>query len=130
MDFQTKRLFVKADEVAPDGSDVRVLLGVQGGLMALYELAAGLVSTAVTNQTIEEIWYFLSGLGEMWRKQELREETVTVEAGVCITIPVGTHFQFRSLGSEPLVALGVTIPPWPGKEEQIPVEGKWDPTSA
>jgi len=126
--FDTKRLSLEPDEMAPDGSDVRVLLGVTGGLMAVYELGPGRVSIAVTNQTIEEIWYFLSGRGLMWRKQGDREETVPVESGVCVTIPLGTHFQFRSLYDESLVAVGVTIPPWPGQEEQIAVRGKWEPT--
>ena len=70
--------------------------------MGHYELAPGHVSTAVTDRTIEEIWFFLSGRGEMWRKQNAREEVVSVEAGVCITIPLGTHFQFRCTGDDPL----------------------------
>jgi hypothetical protein len=41
--------------VAPDGSDVRVLLGLAGGGMAEFELAAGLVSAAITHRTVEEI---------------------------------------------------------------------------
>ena len=126
--FTSKLLPIALDEVAPDGSDVRVLLGLNGGVMAHYELAPGKVSTAVTNRTVEEIWFFLSGHGEMWRKQDGREEIVPVEYGVCITIPLGTHFQFRSFGDESLVALGVTMPPWPGAEEAIVVQGKWDPT--
>lgn len=126
--FDTKRLPVARDEVAPDGSDVRVLLGLKGGVMAHYELAPGQVSTAVTDRTVEEIWFFLSGRGEMWRKQEEREEIVPVESGVCLTIPLGTHFQFRSFGYEPLTALGVTMPPWPGEGEAIVVQGKWEPT--
>ena len=126
--FDTKRLPIAVDEVAPDGSDVRVLLGLKGGLMGHYELAPEQVSTAVTNRTVEEIWFFLSGLGEMWRRQKGREETVPIESGVCVTIPLGTHFQFRSFGYEPLVAIGITMPPWPGEGEAIVVQGKWKPT--
>ena len=51
----------------------------------------------------------LSGRGEMWRRQGAREEVVAVQAGVCLTIPLGTHFQFRSLGDQPLAAVGVTM---------------------
>jgi mannose-6-phosphate isomerase-like protein (cupin superfamily) len=126
--FDTKRLTVARDDVAPDGSDVRVLLGLKRGGMAHFELAPGQTSTAVTHRTVEEIWFFLSGRGEMWRKQEGREETVPVESGVCLTIPLGTHFQFRSFGYAPLAALGVTMPPWPGKGEAIVVQGRWEPT--
>jgi mannose-6-phosphate isomerase-like protein (cupin superfamily) len=48
---------------------------------------------------------------------------VDVGARVCITIPVGTEFQFRSFGYEPLTAIGVTIPPWPGEGEATIVAG-------
>lgn len=57
------------------------------------------------------IWFFLSGQGQMWRKSGDHEEIVQVEAGVCLMIPLGTHLQFRSFGDEPLAAVGVTMPP-------------------
>ena len=128
MDFNTKRLPVARDDVAPDGSDVRLLLGLKCGGMAHFELPSGQTSTAVAHRTVEEIWYFLTGRGEMWRKQNDREEVVAVEPGVCLTIPLGTHFQFRSFGYEPLAALGVTMPPWPGEGEAYEVKGKWEAT--
>jgi len=126
--FETKRLPVERDAVAPDGSDVRILLGLRGGGMAQFELPPGQTSTAVTHKTVEELWFFLSGRGQMWRRMEVHEEVVAVEAGVCLTIPLGTHFQFRSFGYEPLAAIGATMPPWPGEGEAKLVEGKWTPT--
>ena len=114
--------------VAPDGSDVRVLLGLAGGGMAEFEIAAGQVSAAVTHRTVEEIWYVLSGRGEMWRRQGPREEVIALETGVCLTIPLGVHFQFRALGDGALRVLGVTMPPWPGADEAIVVTGAWTPT--
>ena len=129
INLDTKRMSGALDDVAPDGSDVRILLGLEGGGMAHFELGPGQTSTAVTHRTIEEIWFFLTGRGEMWRKQDGREETVTVESGVCLTIPFGTHFQFRSIGDQPLAAIGVTMPPWPGEGEAIVVEGRWKPTA-
>src|SRR5688500_12445882 len=65
-DFDVKRLPVARDAVAPDGSDVRILLGLAGGGLAHFELPPGHTSTAVTHRTVEEIWFFLSGRGEMW----------------------------------------------------------------
>jgi mannose-6-phosphate isomerase-like protein (cupin superfamily) len=127
-EFSTKRLPVDRDVIAPDGSDVRILLGLAGGSMAHFELAPEETSIAVAHRTVEEIWFFLGGCGEMWRKQGEREEVVSVDPGVCITIPHGTHFQFRSVGRQPLTALGVTMPPWPGEGEAYAVEGKWAPT--
>jgi mannose-6-phosphate isomerase-like protein (cupin superfamily) len=126
--FDTKRLANERDAVAPDGSDVRILLGLKGGGMAHFELPPGQTSTAIKHRTVEEIWFFLSGQGEMWRKQEGREEIVKVDAGVCMTIPLGAQFQFRSFGDQALTAVGVTMPPWPGDGEAIVVEGKWRPT--
>jgi mannose-6-phosphate isomerase-like protein (cupin superfamily) len=127
-DFETKQLPSHRDAIAPDGSDVRILLGLRGGGMAHFALAPNHVSTAVTHRTVEEIWYFLSGRGQMWRKQGERNEIVDVYSGVSVTIPLGTHFQFRTVGSEPLAAVGVTMPPWPGDGEAIPVAGAWRPT--
>jgi mannose-6-phosphate isomerase-like protein (cupin superfamily) len=127
-DFSTKRLPVGRDAIAPDGADVRSLLRLAGGSMAHFELAPEESSIAVAHRTGEEIWFFLGGRGEMWRKQEGREEVVSVDPGVCITIPRATHFQFRSFGGQPLTAVGVTMPPWPGEGEAYAVEGKWAPT--
>lgn len=114
--------------MAPDGSDVRVLLGLRGGGMAHFTLAPGETSTAVAHRTVEEIWFVLSGRGEMWRRDDRGEDVVPLESGVCVTIPLGAHFQFRSLGPEPLAAVAVTMPPWPGPGEAYAVDGRWPPT--
>jgi len=127
-DFETKPLPLKPDAIAPDGSDVRVLLELNGGSMAHFELAPGTTSNAVSHRTVEEIWFVLSGKGEMWRKLGDREEIVALSSGVALTLPRGTHFQFRSSGQEPLAAIGVTMPPWPGEGEAFEVPGKWTPT--
>jgi mannose-6-phosphate isomerase-like protein (cupin superfamily) len=126
--FGTMRLAAARTSVAPDGSDVRVLLGLKVGGMAHFELAPGETSTAVTHRSVEEIWMFVSGRGEMWRRQGTREETVPVEPGVCVTIPRGTRFQFRSSGPQALGAIAVTMPPWPGPDEAKVVRGKWEPS--
>jgi len=128
MQFATTRRPPERTVVAPDGSDVRVLLGLARGGMAEFELSPGLVSAAITHRTVEEIWYVLSGRGEMWRHQDSRDEIVALEPGVCLTIPHGTRFQFRALGDTALRVLGVTMPPWPGADEAVVVNGPWSPT--
>ena len=80
--METRSLPDEPDVAAPDGSDVRVLLGVAAGGMAHFELAAGQTSVAVAHRTVEEIWYFLRGHGEMWRRLGDDESVVAVEAGV------------------------------------------------
>jgi mannose-6-phosphate isomerase-like protein (cupin superfamily) len=109
--------------LAPDGSDVRVLLGLAGGSMAHFSLAPGQVSGAVRHRTVEEIWYVVAGRGRMWRQQGDRSSLVDLVAGTCLTIPLGTDFQFRCDGTERLEVVGVTMPPWPGDDEAIAVEG-------
>ena len=124
-DFATLRLPTNPTVVAPDGSDVRVLLGLAGGGMAHFELAAGQVARAVTHRTVEEIWFIVAGRGEMWRRQQDREEVVALEPGVCLSIPLGTHFQFRASATEAVAAVAVTLPPWPGEGEAVFVAGPW-----
>lgn len=124
-EFATRRLPEQPDIVAPDGSDVRVLLRNESGSMAHFELAPNRVSDPIRHRTVSEIWYILSGRGQLWRRQGAREEITTLEPGVCISIPLGTHFQFRTEGSRPLAAVGVTTPPWPGQDEAVPVPGHW-----
>jgi mannose-6-phosphate isomerase-like protein (cupin superfamily) len=124
-DFASKSLPASPDVMAPDGSDVRILPTLAGGGMAHFELAPGKVSRAVKHRTVEEIWYILRGAGQMWRRQNGREEITDLSAGLSLTIPLGTEFQFRSTGSEPLSAVAVTMPPWPGEEEAEFVDGHW-----
>ena len=123
--FQTRALGAEADAIAPDGSEVRLLSASARGSMAHFRLGAGRVSKPVKHRGVEELWFFTAGEGEMWRKWEAGESLVAVTAGVSIAIPPGTAFQFRATGTAPLEAVGVTMPPWPGMDEAIPVEGIW-----
>ena len=125
MEHETRRLSALPDIVAPDGSDVRVLLRTARGSMAHFELAAGRASDPICHRTVDELWFVLSGQGEMWRRSGDNEDVVRLDPGICVSIPVGTHFQFRAVGGEPLAAVGVTMPPWPGPHEAIAVPGKW-----
>ena len=126
--FDTRRIAEAPDAIAPDGSEVRLLGSSRYGSMASFRLQPKAVSRAVAHRTVEEIWYFTGGTGRLWRKVGDHEEIVEVAAGVSITIPTGAHFQFRCDGAEPLEAVAVTMPPWPGSEEAYSVAGKWEPT--
>jgi mannose-6-phosphate isomerase-like protein (cupin superfamily) len=123
--FDTRQLPGAPDAVALDGSQVRVLLQLGRGSMAHFELGAGQVSRPVAHHCVDEIWYILQGRGQMWRRQAQRQETVLLYAGTCVSIPAGTHFQFRADRSGPLAAIGVTMPPWPGADEAYEVPGAW-----
>jgi mannose-6-phosphate isomerase-like protein (cupin superfamily) len=129
MTFETKTLNPAPDVMAPDGSEVRILCRVAGGSMAHFSLPPGTISKPVAHRTVEEVWFVVAGRGRMWRRLGAREETVDLAPGVSITIPVGTRFQFRCDGAEPLAAVGVTMPPWPGLDEAYAVEGAWAATA-
>src|ERR1700761_3970308 len=97
-EFMTKVIGANADAIAPDGSEVRLLLQTARGSMAHFALNPHHVSAAMVHRTVEEIWYFLRGKGRMWRRLGSSEEIVDVVPGVSITIPTGVQFQFRNDG--------------------------------
>ena len=118
--------------IAPDGSAVRPLCQISGlGSFAHFQLEPGEVARAVSHATVQEIWYIIGGAGRMWRRQEGHEPTmVDLRPGVCLTIPLGTAFQFRADSpDEPLQVVAVTMPPWPAgsEDEARPEQGCWTP---
>ncbi len=125
LEFEMKPLPDNYDYLAPDQSEIRLLFTMNGGGLAHVKLPKGRVSLAVKHKTVEEIWYFVQGSGQVWRKHGNRDEVVDVQPGLCLTIPTGTHFQFRNTGSEPLCFIVSTMPPWPGSAEAERVEDFW-----
>jgi mannose-6-phosphate isomerase-like protein (cupin superfamily) len=126
--FATKTLGARADATAPDGTAVRLLLSLERGSLAHFELPAGAVSHAVTHRTVEELWYVVAGRGVLWRRSQGAESVEALKPGVAATIPLGTAFQFRADAEGPLAFVAVTMPPWPGMDEAVSVEGPWAPS--
>ena len=112
---------------APDGSDVHILLSCEQGGMARFTFPAGETSPAVRHRTVAELWYVVDGHGWLWTSAGAADG-FPVHPGVCVVIPVGTSFQVRADASGPLVAVGTTMPPWPGEGEAEIVDGPWQPT--
>jgi len=123
--MQTKKLSEKHDCLAPDQSEIRLLAATERASTVHCTLPPGRASLAVAHRTVEEIWFFLEGEGEMWRKVGDDGEVAAVVAGVSLTIPVGAHFQFRNTGSTALRFVCMTIPPWPGEAEAYRVPDHW-----
>jgi mannose-6-phosphate isomerase-like protein (cupin superfamily) len=124
--FTDTVLPVAHNAVAPDGSLVRLLVRLSSASLAHFELRIGEVSIAQRHRRVSELWYVLSGQGQMWRKQDgRRSKTIDLREGTAFTIPVRTSFQFRNSGRSPLSAVGVTIPPWPVAGEGFEVAGPW-----
>lgn len=127
--FATKEVSAEPDAIAPDGAEVRILCATARGSTAIFTLRPGMVSRAVAHRTVEEIWYVTAGFGRIWRKLHDSEEISEMAPGVSLTIPVGTHFQFRCDGEAPLHVVAATMPPWPGDGEAHFVPGKWPATA-
>lgn len=125
MSWQTARVADNYDVLAPDGSEIRVLVSSERGSMVHCTLRPGAVTWAVRHRSVEEVWYCLSGTGEMWRSAKDIEEVVTLRPGVAISIPVGASFQFRATSTDPLNVVITTMPPWPGPDEAEFVRGHW-----
>jgi mannose-6-phosphate isomerase-like protein (cupin superfamily) len=126
LDFETKQLPAEYKYLAPDKSEIRKLTQVHRGNMCHCTLPPGCVSLAVKHKSVEELWYFIQGIGKMWRKQDEHEEVIDVMPGLSLSIPTGTHFQFRNNGGEPLCFVIVSMPPWQDDvEEAVRVKDYW-----
>ena len=120
-----------ADTMAPDGSEIRLLIDerhqARGASMVEVVLPAGQVSKPVYHRTVEEIWYILGGNGQVWRCPPGTDSPadvvpMPVSSGDALVIPTGWSFQFSAEESAALRFLCVTLPPWPGNDEAQPAE--------
>jgi mannose-6-phosphate isomerase-like protein (cupin superfamily) len=127
VEWQTHRVLPTYDLLAPDGSQIRQLVQVRGGSMVHCTVQPGSVTRAVKHRSVEEVWFCVSGAGELWRREAAGavEEIVALEAGVAVSIPVGTVFQLRGVSLQALELVITTMPPWPGPQEAIAVAGVW-----
>ena len=128
--FESKRVSSNFDLLAPDGSEIRLLHQLESASVVHCSLPAGLVSIPVRHRTVEEVWFFLAGQGQVWRVQGDSEQVLDVSPGISLTIPLGTEFQFRNSGDVPLEFLITTAPPWPGEDEAVLLDsGPWQPNA-
>ncbi len=125
--LRTSHLPAEPDTLAPDGSEIRFLPGTEGGAASLVHctLPPGRTSLAVRHRTVEEVWFVTAGAGELWRRLAEDETVTPLCAGTSVTIPLGTHFQFRCTSEDALTFVIVTLPPWPGMGEAVRVADHW-----
>ena len=113
---------------SPLGAHIRFLMDGPHGNVIHSTVPPGMVGRACHFRTIDEFWFVLSGEGELWRRAPDGRETITrLAEGVSIDIPLGTAFQYRSVGAAALVFTCTAMPPWPGDEEAVLVDGPWTP---
>ena len=114
---------------SPAGAEIRYLIEGKTGNMIHSTVLPGQVNRATVHATVSEFWHVLSGEGRIWRRDATGEETTVLEPGVSIDIPVGTAFQYRCDGADPLQFLCISMPPWPGAKEAAIIEGPWEPNA-
>jgi mannose-6-phosphate isomerase-like protein (cupin superfamily) len=112
--MQTRPFPSSAGDRSPAGAEIRHLIEGETGNMIHATVPPGQVNRATVHATVSEFWHVLSGEGQIWRRDATGEETVVLEQGVSIDIPVGTAFQYRGTGVDPLRFLCVSMPRWPG----------------
>src|SRR6266568_5091462 len=92
----SRRAGLTGDELGDGDAVLRQGL-LQPFLLHVAGVAPGEVAKAVSHATVQEIWYIIGGEGQMWRRQEGQEPTTeNLRPGICLTIPLGTAFQFRA----------------------------------
>ena len=123
--FEFKTLPANYNYLAPDSSEIRLLPEMDCGGLSHCLLPPGKTSIAVRHKTVNEIWYCLSGEGEIWQSHNGVNKVMAFNAEDSFTIPLGNSFQFRNTGNVPLSILIVTMPKWPGADEAEVVEGNW-----
>ena len=116
------------DAKSPAGADIRFIMDGTTGNMIHGTVPPGQINRATVHSTVSEFWYVLEGNGQIWRKDGTEERVTSLVPGVSIDIPVGTAFQYRNIGSQPLKFICITMPPWPGDHEAAPQDGAWVPT--
>jgi mannose-6-phosphate isomerase-like protein (cupin superfamily) len=129
--MRTEHLEAAVAGRSPLGAYIRYLMDGPHGNMIHSTVPPGMVGRACHFRTIDEYWYVLSGRGEIWRRTRVGTESVTeLRPGVSVDIPLGTAFQYRCRGEEPLTFICVALPPWPGDDEAVLVEGPWAPETS
>lgn len=127
--MQTNPFPSAATARSPAGAEIRFLIDGETGGMIHSTVPPGQVNRATVHATVSEFWHVLGGEGRIWRRDGTGEQTTVLVPGVTIDIPVGTAFQYRCDGVDPLRFLCVTMPPWPGDSEATIIDGPWIPNA-
>jgi mannose-6-phosphate isomerase-like protein (cupin superfamily) len=127
--MQTRPFPSTPDARSPAGAAIRHLIEGETGSMIHSTVPPGQVNRATVHATVSEFWHVLAGEGQIWRRDDSDEETTVLTTGVSIDIPVGTVFQYRCTGDDPLQFLCISMPRWPGEEEATFVQGPWEPNA-
>ncbi|RME31685.1 MAG: cupin domain-containing protein [Candidatus Zixiibacteriota bacterium] len=107
--------------IAGDGTRLRELLHPdrEYPFAGRYSLAYAVVppgqSSLPHRLTTDEVYYFLSGTGEM----HIDDETAMVSSGEVVEIPPGATQWLSNTGSDDLAFLCIVDPAWRREDEEI-----------
>ncbi|MEG3939439.1 MULTISPECIES: cupin domain-containing protein [unclassified Microcoleus] len=106
--------------IAGDGTQLRELLHPDKQAVDLrYSLARATLpagqTSALHSLTTSEVYYILSGVGEM----HIDDETQLVEAGDAVYIPPNAKQFIYNCGTEPLIFICIVDPAWRKEDETI-----------
>jgi hypothetical protein len=88
--YSTVTLPDKVNYRAPDGSETRLLVDGRKGGLSYARLPVSKTASAIFHRTVDELWFCLSGEGEVCRKLHGQEEVTKVASGVSLSLPQGT----------------------------------------
>lgn len=125
--FETTDLASITSFLSDDGSEIRSLPTVNGVETVHCRLPQGGIIQASRHKTVAQLWYVLSGNGDLWlQTHDGKESVVLLKSGVSVTVPLGYKFQFRNTGMQNLDILIVNTTKWSGPGELIPVKNHWE----
>lgn len=106
--------------IAGDGTRLRELLHPDKQAIDLrYSLAHAVVAVGETSKphslTTSEVYYLLSGQGEM----HIEDEVQIVESGDAVYIPPNAQQFIHNCGDRPLVFICIVDPAWRKEDETI-----------
>ena len=113
---------------SPAGADIRFLMNGEKGNMIHSTVPPYQVNKATIHATVSEFWYVLEGHGEIWRDDVKESNIAILVPGTSIDIPAGTAFQYRNISDMDLKFICIAMPPWPGDEEAVLLDGPWTPS--
>ena len=81
--------------------------------MAHFRLGPRSVGRAILHEELEEIWYCVSGSGELWLSPngDVNEHPILLGAGISFIVHRGVSFQLRNRADVAMNFIGVTMPP-------------------
>lgn len=94
MDVKYKKLAEKYDYLAPDGSEIRLLISSSLASLDHLIVKPKTVSRAGYHKSVQEKWYIIRGEGKIWLKKYNQEQIIKLEPGFLFRLILMSIFSF------------------------------------